>query len=65
MMLQALTPCMQDHQSPDVGAEPLGVRSDLAKRVSGGLKQEVVHHALLASARRARGSGIVFFLSGD
>ena len=54
-MLQALTPCVQDHQSTDVSAEPLGVGSDLAKRVSGGLKQEVVHHALVGERQARKG----------
>ena len=47
MMLEALAPRVQDHQPADVGAESLRIRRDVAEGLRGGLKQEVVHHALV------------------
>ena len=47
MMLQALSPGVQDHQSADGRAEALRVRGDLEERRRGGAEEEVVHHALV------------------
>ena len=55
MMLQALAPGVQDHQPTDVGAKPLGVRRDVAERRRGGLKQQVVHHALVGEREPRQG----------
>ena len=53
MMLESLAPRVQDHQPTDVGPQALRVRGDLAYGLSGGLEQEVVHHALIGE-REAR-----------
>ena len=47
MVLEPLAPGMEDHQPTDVGTKALGIRRDLEQRFGGGVKSEVVHHALV------------------
>jgi hypothetical protein len=47
VMLQALSPGVEDHQSTNRRAQACRIRRDLQQRRCGGLKQEVVDDALI------------------
>ena len=47
MVLQPLAPGMEDHQPADVATEALRIARDLAHSLGGGVKEQVVHHALV------------------
>jgi hypothetical protein len=45
MMVQGLTPGMQDREKPDLSASVLGITRNRLERHGNGLKQQTVHHA--------------------
>ena len=47
MVLQPLAPRVEDHQPADVATEALRIARDLAHGLGGGVKEQVVHHALV------------------
>ena len=47
MVLQPLAPRVEDHQPANVATQALRIPGDLEQGVGGGLKQPVVHHALV------------------
>ena len=59
MVLQPLAPRVEHHEPANRGTQPFGIRRDLEECRRRGLKQRSYTTRLLASARRASGSGIV------
>jgi hypothetical protein len=53
MVLQPLPPCVEHHEPANRGTQPFRIRRDLEKSRRRGLKQQVVHHALVGE-REAR-----------
>jgi hypothetical protein len=53
MVLQRLAPRVEHHEPANRGTQPFGIRRDLEECRRHGLKQEVVHHALVGE-REAR-----------
>ncbi len=47
MVLQPLAPRVEDHQPADVATKALRIARDLEQGLGGGVKQQVVHHALV------------------
>ena len=47
MVLQSLAPRVQHHQPANVATQALRIARDLEQGLSGGVKQQVVHHALV------------------
>ena len=47
VMHQILSPCVQDGDEADLGAQVFGVSANGAQRLGGGAKQDVVHHSLV------------------
>ena len=47
MVLQSLAPRVKHHEPANRGTQPFGIRRDLEECRRRGLKQQVVHHALV------------------
>ena len=57
MMLEGLSPGVQDGEETDRSAEVFRVRRDLAQGLGGGAEQDVVNAALVMESERADGRG--------
>src|SRR3954471_18498918 len=54
MMLQVLSPCMQDTEKANISTEMTRISSDLQQRCRTGPKQQIVHHTLVLVGQRSK-----------